>query len=385
MLSWTTRVGVAALGLVAFGGCALDREGATEPAAGQGGAATTSTGPSGPGVGGAGGAGGATSTSSQGGGPQAEECLDGLDNDLDGMIDCADADCQPDHECVPEVVAPWDGYYRVATSAYPAGDPVACADGTMPVPYFAMPGGGAQCEACSCGGIEGASCSLPTLRYWINGGSCSGGPSTVTAPVDTECVTFPGNMTCMNSCINPQASAIGESEIVGQPGCPPAGGAPTLPAKWGVEERACRSQEVGAGCSAAMVCVAKSPAPYDQAACIFQQGDHDCPGDWPNAIDVSADGTDTRACTACSCATSGTDCVGEKLTVYDDNGCGNGGSTAPVDITPGTCVLVQDHVDNDSASFRATAATLTGTCTTQGGEPTGTVEPTGPATFCCRQ
>ena len=349
--------------------------GEPEASQGSGGTATSSTDTSttGPAAGGAGGAGGS-----------GEDCLDGVDNDADGLIDCADAECQPDHECVPEVVAPWEGYYRVATSDYPAGDPVACADGSMPVPYFAMPGGAAQCEACSCGGIAGAACSLPTLNFWINSASCSGAPSAVFAPVDTGCVTLPSNLTCQNSCVNPQAAAIGESAIVGQLSCPPAGGAPTLPAKWGVEERACRSQEVGAGCSAAMVCVAKSPAPYDQAACILQQGAHACPGDWPNAINASTDGTDTRGCTACSCPPAGADCVGEKITFYDDPSCGNAGSTAPVDITPGTCVLVQEHVDNDSGSYRATAATLTGACTPQGGQAMGAVEPTGPATFCCR-
>ena len=387
MSSWITRVGVAALGLVAFGGCALDREGAIEPAVGQGGAATTST--SGPGVGGAGGTGGTggattTSTSSQGGGPAEAECLDGLDNDVDGMIDCADADCQPDHECVPEVVAPWEGYYRVATSAYPAVDPVACADGTMPASYFAMPGGAAQCGACSCGGIGGASCSFPPLGYWANTGSCSGQLFDVLYPVDNGCVPFPGVLTCPNDCANPQSCGIGESAIIGQPGCPPAGGAPTLPAKWGVEDLACRSQEVGAGCSAAMVCVAKSPAPSDQAACIFQQGAHACPEDWPNAIDASTDGTDTRGCAACSCAPGSADCVGEKITVYDHDDCGNGGGSSPIDINPNACVMVQNHIDDDSGGYRATAGTLTGTCTPQGGQAMGVVEPTGPVTFCCR-
>jgi hypothetical protein len=133
-----------------------------------------------------------------------------------------------------------------------------------------------------------------------------------------------------------------------------------------------------------MVCVAKSPAPYDQAACIFQQGAHACPGDWPNAIDVSTDGTDTRSCTACSCESPDPECVGEKITFYDDDTCGNGGVTPPADINPSSCVQVQEHIDNEEASYRATAATLTGTCAPEGGQAMGAVEPTGPVTFCCR-
>ena len=351
--------------------------GEPEASQGSGGTATsstaTSTSTTGPGVGGTGGVGGGS----------GENCLDGVDDDLDGMIDCADADCQPDHECVPEVAAPWEGYYRVATSAFPADTPVLCDDGTMPVPYFAMPGGGAQCEACSCGGIGGATCSLPTVQWWLNSAFCSGPPPLVLTPANTNCVALPNDSTCSNVCNNPQACGLGESAIVGQPGCPSAGGASMLPAKWGVEDHACRSQEVGAGCSAAMVCVAKSPAPYDQTACILQQGAHTCPGDWPNAIDVSTDGTDTRGCTACSCAPSDVDCVGEKITFYDDDNCSNAGNP-PADINPSTCVQVQELVDFDQGSYRATAATMTGTCTPQGGQAMGAVEPTGPVTFCCR-
>ena len=186
------------------------------------------------------------------------------------------------------------------------------------------------------------------------------------------------------NCSNDAVCRSGESSVVGQPSCPPAGGVAIVSEKWGAEERACRSQDAGAGCSAAMVCVAKSPAPYDLTACVFQQGAHTCPGEWPNAIDAFMDGTDTRGCSACSCAPGDADCVGEKFTVYDDNNCGNGGSTAAADIAPAACVSVQGHVDFASASYRATAATLTGTCTPEGGQPTGAVEPTGPVTFCCR-
>jgi hypothetical protein len=77
------------------------------------------------------------------------------------------------------------------------------------------------------------------------------------------------------------------------------------------------------------------------------------------------------------------DCVGEKITIYDDNGCNPGGS-APVDVNPSSCVSAQLHVDNSSGSYRATAATLTGACAPQGGQPMGTVELTDAVTFCCR-
>ena len=45
---------------------------------------------------------------------------------------------------------------------------------------------------------------------------------------------------------------------------------------------------------------------------------------------------------------------------------------------------MQNHVDNDSGSYRATAATLTGACSAAGGQPIGEIVPTGAVTFCCR-
>src|SRR5690606_13162223 len=50
-----------------------------------------------------------------------ENCMNGVDDDSDGNIDCADPKCT-DHACVPEVPADWTGYYALYDGA-PAGDP----------------------------------------------------------------------------------------------------------------------------------------------------------------------------------------------------------------------------------------------------------------------
>jgi len=173
--------------------------------------------------------------------------------------------------------------------------------------------------------------------------------------------------------------------VTGTPSCPPSGGAASVPPMWTHDDHACPvPATTGGGCGAGSVCIEKSAAPYDVPACISQAGTVACPGDWPSSIAAYSGGSDSRGCDACTCATSGVACSGGKFTVFDDDNCGNGGSTAPVDISGGACISVQDHVDNDQGSYRATAATLSGSCNPGGGAPHGEVSPEGAITFCCR-
>jgi len=151
---------------------------------------------------------------------------------------------------------------------------------------------------------------------------------------------------------------------------------------WGQERHACESASAGGGCNAGEVCVARGEAPYDGAACVFVGAAQACPGGWPNQLASFTGGTDSRGCAACNCTPSGVDCIGEEFTLFDDSSCGGGGSP-PVSVTGSTCASGQNHLDGDSASYRATTPTLTGSCTAGGGGPVGAVTPTGPVTFCC--
>jgi hypothetical protein len=392
-----TRFGTALWLIVACSGCGLSREGALDigaSSAGAGGSATASgTGASDGGDGsgaGASGSGGAASgtgggTGAAGGSAGAEVCMDGRDNDADGMVDCADTDCQSGHECVPEVPGGWEGYQRLATLAHPAASTTPCADGSMPTAFVHAPGGPAVCEACSCGGVTGASCSLPTLAWWVNSSSCNGSPTNVFNPGDTSCHALPGSYTCFGGCANDARSSIGSpAALVGAASCPPAGGAATIPPAWGFDDHVCPvAAQTGGGCDAGSVCIEKASAPYDGPACISQPGDVKCPGEWPTRIDAYQSGTDSRGCDACSCDPAGVACAGDKFTVYDDNFCSMAGA-APVDLVGNSCPSMQNHVDNDSGSYRATAATLTGDCTAGGGQPIGEIVPTGAVSFCCR-
>src|SRR4051812_19027561 len=76
-----------------------------------------------------------------GGGPREDDCLDGIDNDGDGDIDCADTNCRPDFECAVAPLAGWTGPLYVEDAPHdPAAPPAEpCPDGKLPAAYYAGP------------------------------------------------------------------------------------------------------------------------------------------------------------------------------------------------------------------------------------------------------
>lgn len=312
------------------------------------------------------------------GGALGEDCLDGIDNDDNQLVDCEDPACQSGHECVPAVPAGWLGIYRVATAAYPDASP-ACPNGADGEIYYDGAGDPASCTACSCGAVQNATCSLPQMLCYEDSSSCSGTPD-VTSPADTSCHDFPYGFLCTGGCSSPQKCELASlGAITGSPSCPASGGVPTLPDRWQYQHDACRYTELGGGCGPGQACVAMDAAPYDQPACILQAGTTSCPSGWPTTIDAFGDATDTRDCSPCSCQTSGLSCSGGKATIFDNDSCGGG----TMEVSGSSCHEIGNYSDDKNGSYRLTAATVSGSCTPAGGQPTGNVVPSDPTTICC--
>jgi hypothetical protein len=321
---------------------------------------------------------GSGGSSSSGGG--SEDCLDGVDNDGNGLVDCADPGCQPEFECVAEAPTPWAGYYRVASATYPAASTLPCPDSATPEVVFQGPGSAAQCGACSCGGLT-ASCSYPEMGWWVNSNNCNGAAGQNLAPGDGDCHAFAQN--CGATCDNDQRAMLTQDSALVAASCPPSGGAPTIGALWSDEHHACKLADPSGGCSAGTVCVAKPAAPYDTAVCVRQDGQHACPTGFPNAIDAYGDAVDDRACSACDCDTSGVSCGAGKVVVSDDDACA-GGTNADLDVMGATCYSMQNLLDESAGSYKSVPGAVMGMCTPTGGQPSGAVTPSGPVTFCCQ-
>jgi len=131
---------------------------------------------------------------------------------------------------------------------------------------------------------------------------------------------------------------------------------------------------VAGACQDAETCVGAPPASFEQGVCIYRQGDHACPGAYPNAFPVYTKFTDTRDCTSCACAKSTPTCSG-TLGVY------NGGSNcinSATNVAKGVCV------NATPGSMRWTAGAFSaGTCAPSGGSVQGGVIPEDLITVCC--
>ncbi|AKT39106.1 hypothetical protein [Chondromyces crocatus] len=355
--------GMAAIGLVPVS-CVLDTEGTlSQP------------------TGGIGGQGGQTN-------PGTEDCLDGIDNDGDGLIDCADVeDCAPaSYECAPAVPAGWTGNVRVAIVDFAAADTLpACPEGTETSDYFAGPATEAACSNCDgcTWNRDDAECYAPTLSCYSSNSSntnCSGAPTSARPNYrGNVCESFitgvPNSVSCR---ITSGASLRRRGECTAAPD-----GGQLQNAPWAQAIRVCTgAPREGGHCDDGRQCLPKTnddPA-FGGLACVLTPGDEACPAGWTDLEQqIFQSGDDTRTCAACGCDLGALGCDGGGFRAHDFSNCNGSSITIDsnqcVDITP---VLGQ------SFSFRAMAATVTGDVACTGGQGSGAVTPTGPAKLCCR-
>jgi hypothetical protein len=128
-------------------------------------------------------------------------------------------------------------------------------------------------------------------------------------------------------------------------------------------------------------CVAQLSSGF--AMCVFLEKDVSCPDNYPVKHLVYPDFDDQRSCSACECgAPVGSGCTA-SLNVFKDGACSMPLLTEALSSSSTTCVdLVPAGVPLGSKTLTALAY-QPGSCAPSGGEPSGSVEPTGAATFCC--
>jgi hypothetical protein len=229
----------------------------------------------------------------------AESCFNGIDDDCDGLTDCADPDCTPTALCVPSVAQPF-GYL----TQEPKGG--SCPAGTTnPAPLYgdSDPTGGGCTGSCGCN-ASGCSANLSFIS-----GACPGGSS---------------------------GSSVGTSS------CPPTGTPtpvkpPVLP-----ETLACKVTPVagGGGCPANQVC-----APRGTKQCVSTTGVVACPAGYTvTQPTLYPTFNDPRTCT-CTCTNNG--CAAAQLLLSSSGNCGGSTQIATGDV----------------CSFSGSSVKLVNTCT----------------------
>lgn len=338
----------------------------------------STTGSASTGSGGAGGGGGGAAGS--------EACLDGIDNDGDGMTDCADTECS-NYECVDAAPEGWTGPFRVTQSDLPVPAPIQCDGGASPETFFSEPADLAECSACSCGDVQGASCSPGGITCWTGSTTCMGiNAQDLTAAVQGAACSKPGNQ--LGTTFQLSCSLTAPAAVTQNGSCEPSAVDFPNKAKFGKEVDACPLPTSGGGCGAGKTCVPKG-TDTTQSMCVRQDGEtKQCPSGFSQIVQAYADADDTRGCADCSCGDAATACAGGSYNFHDLDGCQNGGD-APIAINSSACDNVTPALDAQSTAtaswgIETIPATPTGTCAPQGGQPTGQLNLQGPVTFCCK-
>jgi hypothetical protein len=315
-----------------------------------------------------------------------EDCTNGIDDDGDGAIDCADPDCQVLFQCAPAVppggwVGPLSLWQGTGTETPPD-----CGDsGGFPTEVGAggvgLTGADPSCPACSCNAPIGVSCAIGSATFFA-AASCvtQGGTLNVPANICQPFVTLSFDPASVRWATAPASGGACIPKQTGNPSIPPA--------QWATQMLACGDgATAGAGCGAG-VCVPRPAPPFDDALCVYQAGDVPCPpGPYSLRTLFYTTAGDTRDCSACDCgAPTGTTCAG-TVKLYTDTACSVeevilSSVSQCAALPPDTTTPPPPYLSQRSMIYQG-APTGSGSCASIPSKGSGTVAEEDPLTVCC--
>ncbi len=359
------------------------------------------------------GAGGATASSSvvsssssggAGGAGPTEDCFNGIDDDADGLADCADPDCAPATECVGPIPVGWGTFgYVVLAETDPTAKPV-CPSYSNATQYTGnkmLLGGAFTCGACDCDPPTGQDCALSTdlnnskpglQPFQIrNKGMCDPTATTISevsvpTPWDFTCKapdSLAGGQLCGGvPCNQSISSAI---PVVSGGMCMPTGGLPNLVTPtWDLAATACGNIAEMAGCSGQERCLPKPASPFAGRVCIGKAGDQTCPaGAFSKKHLYYGSFADTRDCEKCLCDGPVGGACTLQIALYSDDPCAT--PTPIVTFDAGTCAALIGNPRIGGRTATVTQPPNGGSCSPTKLVPSkmGGVVEGGPTTFCC--
>ena len=339
------------------------------------------------------------------------DCQDGIDNDCNGLADCADPACTPLFRCVA-VTPTWTGFtqYQDARTACPATSP----SSTDTFEALTVPA--ATCTACQCS-PSGVTCGGSAKLSCGAAGACTTA-STVGESVGAACAALsaPAVLDPLDTC-NVAAPAAAGSCAPGGPGG--GGGVPNGAApSFAKLSRVCGGTRATAGgCATGSVCVARTPLAA-HGLCVARAVPDGtaapaCPAAFPAAhvtAPTAASFVDGRTCSACGCgALAGATCAA-RVTLHSGTDCTAADSGPPPPPPPdpdagvplpgvdsgapmdsafvdsdGTCHTVVSSVSTFASAVASFTVVAQGTCGTTGGAPQGTATAKTQTEYCCEK
>ncbi len=294
------------------------------------------------------------------GGGSTESCFDGVDNNCNGLIDCADPGCNATAVCVPTAPSGF-AYGKLAATG-------ACGGGTVQTLYSGV-NSGTQCTNCgNCNGVGTCTSNLYSDQQLP---SCNT-PTTSTTFIGTVVADGlnPNGVACLaNAALKNQITVT----TTWSGTCTPSGSNPQKPALGLSQQDFCTTTSVGGGCAGGMVCVPSGNT------CV--KGAGSCSG--YNMVltrytNVDDSGRGCTPCTGCSVATNGTCGAGVGfVNLYGATDCTGGGNTANTNASQ---CLGGTYRSAKAVAFSQVNPTCSGFPTSN---VTGAAQLTNPITVCC--
>jgi hypothetical protein len=304
-----------------------------------------------------------------------EGCFNHLDDDCNGVADCADPACAPAGQCLPAAAVGSPGITVPAAEACPAG--------------FEGPGitlgsevVAAPCTGCTCGSAP-VTCSA-TIWAWGREDTalCKADPkgpsggTPVTIASDRICDTVFASMredlgTVAGFLLGPLGLHYGTCMPRGQPTRP----APVFKAPL----RFCPASARGTGCPSGLLCLPRPGAAL--RPCTLFPGSATCPaGTVRTGGDLYEGLEDQRTCGPCTCGSpGGGSCAGVVAKIGSDTDCQRDDA---IILQPGEKVCLEGSRRIYAPAVALWNEPTRGTCTPES-VTSGAVKPVGLRTLCC--
>jgi hypothetical protein len=292
-----------------------------------------------------------------------ETCNNGIDDDTDGDVDCADSECG-EYRCL-DAPSGWTGPEVVSVgSTVPGSCPAPFATKSLEQSSGAVQSQAVTCSACACGNV--ACGNAVDVEHYGFGCPPGGGNATSFESIAKDtCTTAVIGVAVTTSVVDPTCSVASGGAVLSRP-------TPT----WSETTLGCSLSNgyAAAGCSVSQRCVPKTPEGFSADVwCIHRSGDQVCPTGYPNKSLAYGSYQDNRECSSCSCSATGS-CG--RLVRYTETDCSGPTGTASA---PWACTNVSP------SGFQSFKWSPNFMCNGSGGVASGDVVEAEPTTLCCTQ
>jgi hypothetical protein len=298
-----------------------------------------------------------------------ERCDNGIDDDGDGKIDCADDDCAA-MRCSPAAPSGWQGPVVFRES----DDEATCAGAFERVAWRG--GNDPQADAVSCSKCtcDGNSSCASAIDFVSSSEAQCGGKSCSTS-INQACAEI------SPACLADLTTAYMKTALASAAGCQPSEQHADKPApSWRTHALACSPGALSTGgCAKDELCApaADGGDGFEGRYCVYRDGERDCPSaTFTDRRVYHRAFKDTRACSTCSCG--GDECQYRwRVFNADDTSC----ATPLLELSSeDQCVQVNPK---DGKLRVGAMISGGGACTASGGESSGDVSADDAVTLCC--